>query len=284
MTLGILPINPAAGVDTRPRSDDWWCEDPTRMGLEEDDGVDRSRVWDLAELESFCRLADPDNEMTRWAIVALRGGFRPQEQCGLRWADVDLDRGLVRIRGAVIEVDKERRDQYGRWVYGGRKTWWRDVVLPEDAVEVLRAQREHVQRLLAAGKLSEEQTRFVFPARRGPRPFNNPSNIKDRLRDFIIGRNDRKSANGIPGVRYIPPYGLRHTHATDLLRNGWRVFDVAKRLGTSITMVERHYGHLLPDMEDAVVEQMTPLPGYGHRQTPETENSTTGGARSSVAA
>lgn len=263
VALGLLQDNPFARVDVRRREPEWWLADPDTTGIGESQGIDRSRVWDRAELETFCRRAKPDDEMTRWVIIGLRTGLRPQEQCGLRWVDVDLDRGLVRVRGAIIEVDKSRRAQYGRWVYGGPKTWWRDVTASSDLLGVLRAQRTHVRNLVDAGTLDEERAKFVFPARRGPRPFNNPSNIKDRLRHAIIGRHGRKSANGISGVRYIPPYGMRHTHATDLLRHGWSVFNVSKRLGTSVTMIERHYGHLLTDMEEDALEEMTPLPGYG---------------------
>jgi len=284
VVLGVLHSNPAAQVDTRRRSEDWWQEDPDELGLAENEGIDRSRVWDQSEMEEFSLRADADHEMTRWVRLGVRAGLRPQEQCGLRWVDVDFDKSVVRVRGAVIEVDKERREEFGRWVYGGPKTWWRDVVLPEDAMAVLKAQHEYLQGLVAAGKLSKERMGFVFPTRRGPRAFQNPSNIKDRLRKFIIGRKDRKSANGIPGVRYIPPYGLRHTHATDLLRNGWAVFDVAKRLGTSITMVERHYGHLLPDMEGEAISKLTPLAGFGSTLEEHTEGSSESDSGVAVAA
>jgi len=41
------------------------------------------------------------------------------------------------------------------------------------------------------------------------------------------------------------PYALRHTFATWALRAGIPTFTVARRMGTSIEMIERTYGHLV---------------------------------------
>jgi len=38
-------------------------------------------------------------------------------------------------------------------------------------------------------------------------------------------------------------YSLRHTYATNLLEIGVHHFILAKNMGTSIAMLERHYGH-----------------------------------------
>lgn len=38
-------------------------------------------------------------------------------------------------------------------------------------------------------------------------------------------------------------YSLRHTYATDMLQAGVHQFILAKNMGTSTAMLERHYGH-----------------------------------------
>lgn len=260
---GLIARNPAAAITIAPPGEASWIADPFAEKEDGDEAVDLSRVWTRDEMQRFVEVAPADHEMTRWVILGLRTGLRPGEQCGLRWDDdVDLERGTIHVVGSVIKMDKSRRAELGRWRWGKPKTRksGRDVMLPPDAVQALRDQRAYVEGLLKKRKIGREQAAFVFPSA-GEQAYNNPDNMKDRLKKFIDGRKDRASAAGLPGIRYIPPYGLRHTHATDLLRNGWKTFAVAKRLGTSIAMIEKHYGHLLPDMEEEYMGSMTPLPG-----------------------
>jgi hypothetical protein len=42
-------------------------------------------------------------------------------------------------------------------------------------------------------------------------------------------------------------YDLRHTFATFALRGGGSTFDLSRYRGTSLAMIDRHYGHLARD-------------------------------------
>ena len=44
-------------------------------------------------------------------------------------------------------------------------------------------------------------------------------------------------------------YGFRHSYATDWLLNGGSIKVLADLIGTSVTMIERHYGHLMVDKD-----------------------------------
>jgi integrase len=55
----------------------------------------------------------------------------------------------------------------------------------------------------------------------------------------------RKRAAGIEPRR--PVYDLRHTFATFALRAGISTFDLSRYMGTSLAMIDRHYGHLARD-------------------------------------
>jgi hypothetical protein len=52
-------------------------------------------------------------------------------------------------------------------------------------------------------------------------------------------------ALGIDPVRGV--YDLRHTFATFALRAGISTFDLSRYMGASLTMIDRHYGHLAKD-------------------------------------
>jgi len=52
-------------------------------------------------------------------------------------------------------------------------------------------------------------------------------------------------AAGIMPLRRI--YDLRHTFATFALRAGISTFELSRYMGASLTMIDRHYGHLARD-------------------------------------
>ncbi|HUY70769.1 MAG TPA: hypothetical protein VMV08_00875, partial [Gaiellaceae bacterium] len=53
---------------------------------------------------------------------------------------------------------------------------------------------------------------------------------------------------GIKPLRRV--YDLRHTFATFSLRAGISTFDLSRYMGASLTMIDRHYGHLTSDGGD----------------------------------
>jgi integrase len=88
--------------------------------------------------------------------------------------------------------------------------------------------------LEALDRLPASDNPILFPNARGGRI------------DFrIFGRKHWRPAQskaGIDPVRGL--YDLRHTYATFALRAGVPVFVVSRFMGTSIAMIDRHYGHL----------------------------------------
>ena len=52
------------------------------------------------------------------------------------------------------------------------------------------------------------------------------------------------------------PYHLRHTFATEALAAGVSIFELARLMGTSVAMIDRTYGHLARDSEQAIVARL----------------------------
>jgi integrase len=80
----------------------------------------------------------------------------------------------------------------------------------------------------------------------GPLLFPSPSGTFLDLHNFRV--RDWKPAQrevGIDPVRRV--YDLRHTFATLALRAGISTFDLSRYMGASLTMIDRHYGHLARD-------------------------------------
>ena len=55
------------------------------------------------------------------------------------------------------------------------------------------------------------------------------------------------------GVKHRRIYDLRHTYATWSLAAGIDIFTLARRMGTSVKMIDRTHGHLAHDSEDAIL-------------------------------
>jgi len=64
-------------------------------------------------------------------------------------------------------------------------------------------------------------------------------------------------AAGITPLRRV--YDLRHTFATFALRAGISTFDLSRYMGASLTMIDRHYGHLANDSRDHAVALLDAL-------------------------
>ena len=64
-------------------------------------------------------------------------------------------------------------------------------------------------------------------------------------------------AAGIDPPRRI--YDLRHTFATFALRAGISTFDLSRYMGASLTMIDRHYGHLARDGREHAIRLLDEL-------------------------
>src|SRR6478672_5652140 len=82
-----------------------------------------------------------------------------------------------------------------------------------------------------------EPTNLLFPAERGG--YIDLHNFRNR--DW----KPAQIAAGIEPFRRI--YDLRHTFATFALRAGISTFELCRYMGASLTMIDRHYGHLARD-------------------------------------
>ncbi|CAN0624526.1 Tyrosine recombinase XerC [Burkholderia multivorans] len=66
-----------------------------------------------------------------------------------------------------------------------------------------------------------------------------------------------RDAAGLPG--HFVVYSLRHTAISELIMGGMDAFSVAKVAGTSMQMIDKHYGHLRRDFVRAALDAVTIL-------------------------
>jgi integrase len=169
--------------------------------------------------------------------TAFYTGMRLGELLGLRWQDIDLERGLLFVRQQYDRVAHSFRDTKS---YRGR----RGIALPSVLVARLRLARKGRLSALGAMPTLWQATDLVFSDATG-------SVLGD---DRVRRLHYRYLAElGLPRVK---PHELRHTHATHLLHQGADINLVASRLGHATPAFTLSvYGHLLPGADSAAVER-----------------------------
>lgn len=134
--------------------------------------------------------------------IELATGLRRGELLGLKWEDIDLAAGIIRvhrqiarINGEIVEAPLKTKNSY------------RVVSISPQAIEVLQEQKR---------KTKEE---YVFPSPNGG-PIS-PDSVNNMLKRVL-------ERAGIPKVRF---HDLRHTFATLALQNGVDIKTVSGMLG-----------------------------------------------------
>ncbi|OUN20958.1 site-specific integrase [Pseudoflavonifractor sp. An85] len=154
------------------------------------------------QLSSFFREARESGVFELY-YLELATGLRRGELLGLKWEDIDLERGDLRVRRQVSRINGEVVEAPLK-----TKNAYRTLPLAEDTVSVLREQRRKVG-----------NSPWVFPSPNGG-PIS-PDSVLHMLHRVL------KRA-GLPKVRF---HDLRHTFATLALQNGVDVKSVSGMLG-----------------------------------------------------
>jgi integrase len=172
--------------------------------------------------------------------VLIASGMRPGEALGLRWADVDLETGEVRVRQAVTE------DAEGAPLVAAPKTEKsrRTLPLPDSIMAGLRRHRaEQAKRAMRKGPAYDRDAALVFAT------WDGSPVCHRNLRRAYLRVCERAGIEGARG-----PYDLRHTAATLLIEAGVPIKAVSERLGhanASITL--NVYVHSTPAQQERAV-------------------------------
>jgi integrase len=174
-------------------------------------------------------------------VLAVHTGIREGELLGLKWEDADLERGVLRLRRALVR-------EGGKTALGDLKTAKsrRSVRLTRTAAIALRSHLERqLEEMERVGSLYQP-VGLVFATESGT--LINPSNLRNRSFKPLLKRA------GLPNICF---HDLRHTCATLLLSQGTHPKLVQELLGhATIAMTLDTYSHFLPSMGDQTVRAM----------------------------
>lgn len=190
--------------------------------------------------------------------------MRRGEALGLRWSDLNWERGTAHIsqtvspdkrgakrdaRGALIAPESMAGEPSRVLIQNRTKTnaGARAVRLTSETIAALKEHRSRqLERRLASSEWHDHDL-IVCTSKGTPINPNNVSRSFERLMIFA----------GMPRIRV---HDLRHTAATLLLLSGVPAKIVSERLGhASIAITLDLYSHVLPDMQDQAADAMSAL-------------------------
>lgn len=173
-------------------------------------------------------------------LLAVTCGMRRGEILGLRWKDVDLERGVLTVRQALEETRDGLRFKGPKTAAGNRS-----IALPALAVQALRRHRvqQAKERLLMGPAYEDHDLVCARPDGKPLRP------------DYLSQALPRVAQQaGLPRIRF---HDLRHSHATHLLQAGVHPKVVAERLGHATVQVTLDiYSHVLPTLQQDAAQRL----------------------------
>lgn len=196
------------------------------------------RALTVDEQRKFLGTAKDCSNYNQYAFV-LQTGLRTGEMIGLKWSDIDFEKKVVHIQRSM-----EYRYSVGEWRIGEpkSKSGYRDVPLTEEAIRILKAQKEKLKTLKV---INMEFSEFVFLNRNG-------EPTKNSAYDTALLKLCDKA-----GIERFSMHVLRHTYATRAIEGNIRPKTLQVILGHSnVGITMNLYVHVTKDEKSKEVERI----------------------------
>lgn len=197
--------------------------------------TDADDIWTPEQMGMFLDHVAAHRLAGCFALTLL--GLRREEVGGLRWCDVNLEAGALRIRQARVDVN-------GRDMIVRTKTdrSARDLPLPPRELSMLKAMRTaHLRERLAVGRPLADADLLLSRADGTPLP------VREYSREFAA---QRKAA----GLKAITLGKLRHSNISRMRAAGIAADVVAAWHGHTERMTQAVYGRVTDDRLSSAAE------------------------------
>ena len=185
--------------------------------------------WQPEEFYKFIEIVDDIVYITLFNVLYWCG-LRIGEALALNWNDIDFNKKTIRI-------NKSYSDYKHRITNPKTQNSYRTVIMPDKCFDAVSKLFEHDKQIIGF-----DNQKYIFH-------FEKPLN-----QDTIKIRKDRWIAKA--HVKRIRLHDLRHSHVSLLINLGFSAFDIAKRLGHSVDMVNNVYGHWFQNAQNKMVDKL----------------------------
>ena len=225
VTAGLLPRNPAAIVKPPRRARPQW------------------RVWSAEQVQRFLQAAADDRLHALWALLVTTG-LRRGEALALRWDDVDLEAGRLRVQRSFTTAGYEVHLTEPKTAAGRRS-----VSLDPQTTRILgeHRRRQAEERLRVGPPWNDTGLVFTDELGRAIHP----------MRAYVLFRELVWRNPLLPRIRL---HDLRHTAATLALAAGVHPKVVQERLGhANIAITLDTYSHVVEGLQEDAACQIASL-------------------------
>lgn len=197
---------------------EYMAENPARYAVRPRQEKQEFAYLNQEEIKRFLEGASPD--YFAFFATAVLTGARQGELIALRWKNIDLERGLVRIERSYNNLNGESDPK--------TRSGKRSIVISDELLKILKDHHAAV-----GGSPND----LVF--QNGAGHHINHQNMMTREFYPALKRA------GLPRMRF---HDLRHTYAAILITMGENIKFIQRQLGhASLTITMDTYGHLLPE-------------------------------------
>ena len=209
--------------------------------------VVEKEVFTLNEAREFLHRLEgiPDHMMHQKVILKfmLLTGVRNAEMCGLKWSDIDFEKGLVRIK-----QNRLYSKEFGYYEKGTKTTKSeREIPLPDALIKDLKKYMDWFR--LADNDFDNHLDENYFAVNIYRQPLY-PQSIGQWLTFY-----ERKW-----GLKHVTCHGLRHTYCSLLLTQNVPIQTVSRYMGHSdSTITLKVYSHFIPDTQGIAVNALNQL-------------------------
>lgn len=190
------------------------------------------QFWQPEEYELFISVVDNIQDIALFNILYWCG-LRIGETLALKWEDINFNTRMIRVNKTYDQKNH---------IFTSPKTQnsYRNVMMPKKCLDAVKEWYDYVKYY---GE--DKQKHIVF-------------GMEQPLDDNTIRRHKEKYCEKA-GVTNIRIHDFRHSHVSLLINQGFSSFDIAKRLGHTVEMVNNRYGHWFNDSQLKMIEKLDNL-------------------------
>ena len=164
-------------------------------------------------------------------------GCRIGEQQALTWNDIDFEKNIVRINKTL----STKKFNGGFKITNTKNRKNRNLAMPEQLIPTMKKLHNYYKQFD-----SFNNSWFIFGGIR----FYPESTLRRKLKKYYNTIEQIYSNTSIVPFKRLTHHELgRHSHATLLRTLGARYEDIAARLGDTISVVEKTYAHITPELQ-----------------------------------
>lgn len=211
---------------------------------------DEIQVWDDVQLSFFLSWNEniyKDELYELWYLMAFTG-MRRGEAVALKWSDIDMNNRTISIRRAAdpVLIRQTKLTKTGKS---------RSVSMHVGLIHVLKQQKAKRASLGAEYVRADS---YVFGLPNGE--LRSPNDISARWARAVrkaMAYSETQPHMAAHPLTSLTLKGLRHTHATLLMKNGTNPKIVQERLGHStINVTMDVYSHVMPTMQQEAIDDL----------------------------